>query len=302
MGLDLARIKQRADEGGFSGSRFKPKKAPNQNLIRVFKFTHKVTPEDVKSGLYVKDKLGKTVEEFDRQVKMQFGFREKKAPIIATPQTLAKYDSLKNSSNENNQKASEAIKPSTKYLMNVVDMDEKPRKMRHWAAPATAYNDILAIVMNPEFGEAVLGPDGRDFIITFDKDKPATEMYKVQLRDKAKSSRMDPKLQEKVLDFYTTKGLTEVGLVAKAKTDAGPAQEEEETEEQETEEVTEETGTEESTEEVAEETAEETTEESSEETSEETEEEPSEEESEPEPEEEAPKKAPAKKVVKKGRK
>lgn len=250
MGLDLGRLKQRAEENAFSGSRWKVKKAPVQNFVRVFKFTHKVTEADVKAGFFTKEKLGKTVEEFDRGVTLQYGFAEKKRPILATKETLAKYEKLNNSSNSSNQEQAKAIKPSRKYLLNVVDMTEKPRKMRHWSAPSTAYNDILAVIMNPEFGEAVLGSAGRDFIVTHYPDKAPAEQYKVQLRDKDKSIKMDAALEAKVLDFYSDKGLKEVGLTLKPST--APAAAEEETEEVEEETV------EETPEEVAEETTEET--------------------------------------------
>lgn len=253
MGLDLARLKQRQEENAISGSRLKLKKKPAQNFLRFFKFTHKVTEADVKAGFFTKDKIGKTVDEIDRAVTMQFGFAGKK-PVLATKATLEKYNKLNDSSNAANQEAAKKIKPSKKFLMNAVNMDEKPRKMRHIALASTAYNDVLAVIMNPEFGEKVLGASGRDFIVTHDPEKPPAEQYKVILRDQSKSVKMDPALDKKVLDFYSDAGLKEVGLSVKADANAAPAEEPEETEPAE----------EETTEEVSEETTEEVTEETTE--------------------------------------
>lgn len=300
MGLDLGQLAARQAEMANVGNRFKPKKVPNNSRIRVFIFTHKVTQEDVKNGLFTKDKLGKTVDQLDRGVTMQFGLAEKKRPILATAATLAKHDALSKSGKDADKKAAEAIKPSRKYLLNVIDIDEKPRKMRVWACPSTAYNDILALVMSKNFGEAILGCKGRDLELTFDPSKAAAEMYKVMPLDQSKSVILNADLQNKVNDFWTAAGLKEAGLDLEA-TEEAPS---EETEEPAAEEET----TEEEPAQEEESTEEETTEESAEESTEEETEEQTEEEQEEEPTEEPPAKpskkaAPAKKPApKKGKK
>src|SRR5574341_1531342 len=60
--MDLAKIKQRQALTG--GNRWKLKEGPNN--VRLFFFRHKVTEQDIKDGLYTRDKLGKVEVELDR--------------------------------------------------------------------------------------------------------------------------------------------------------------------------------------------------------------------------------------------
>lgn len=234
MGLDIGRIKQRqAETQAQKGDRWVPKDGVNR--IRVFKFTHKVSKEDVKAGHYAKEKLGKMVEELDRPLTVHFNVSKDNRPVASNETLLKEWRRLSSSPDAKDQAQAKAIQPQTKYAINVVDVMERPVVMRHWLAPRTVYNDVLAKVLDEDFGEDILGSSGREFTITFDKTKKGSDMYSTSVRDKEKCAKLPGSLDEKALDFYSVEGLAALGILQQGtpeepgdKDDEDPKEEEDE--------------------------------------------------------------------------
>ena len=201
MPLDLGKIKKRQKEteaksrGGF----WKPQ--DGKNTVRVFAFNHKVTKEDVKAGLFDKEKLGKTVTELDRPV-LRF-FPEGGRPVHASDSDVAAWRKKMDKAGKSEQAKLRQAGPQQHWMLNIVDTGAEEQKVVEYAANKTVYNAILAVVLDEEDGgEGVLGPEGRDFIITFDPKKEGAAKYSVSLRDEKKSEKLPESLEEQVKDFY----------------------------------------------------------------------------------------------------
>lgn len=212
MGLDLDGIKKRQSEGR-KGKFWRP--GPGRSHIRIFKFTHLVTEADVKAGYFTKDKLGKTIEDFDRPVTLIFGQREDKKPVLATKELLEQYERLSTSKSKSDKAMAEKCKPQRKGLLNIVDTDVRPFRMQLWQAPSGVVGDLFAKVCDEDYGEDILGPEGRDYTIKFDKDAAPAKMYSIDVRDREKSPKLPEELAEKAIDFYGDKLDVVLGLVDK---------------------------------------------------------------------------------------
>lgn len=210
MGLDLDRIKKRHAENR-GGKYWQPAKGV-KNRIRVFTFEHVVTEADVKAGYFAKEKLGKKVTEFDRSVSLVFGTREDKKPVLATKELIDNYERLASSKNKADKAMADKQKPQRKGLLNVVDTESRPYKMMLWKAPAGVVGDMFAKVCDDDFGEAILGAEGRDYVIQFNPDAPPSKMYTIDIRDKEKSPVLPAELAEKAVDFYAGDLATILGL------------------------------------------------------------------------------------------
>lgn len=142
------------------------------NIIRVLPFEHKVTKQDVREKLFPETKLGKTVTKWRR-------------PITTY------YKGDKNS-------------PQERFLMNIVDLTEKgaEKKVEAWLAPKQAAITIGDYVLDVDYGESILGLEGRNFRILYDKDADPQAMYRVSIRDKELSKELDSTLAKQVQDFF----------------------------------------------------------------------------------------------------
>ena len=230
MPLDLGTIKRRHEEttkGGGDGKRWSPSKG--KNIIRVFKFSHKVTTDDVKARLYAKKKKGKSVEEIDRPFTLHFNVSSNGVPVLSTPEIMKKYKRLVDSKHQQDQKAARAIQPQTKYAVNLVDINSSEKAMQYWLMPRTVYNAILGTVLDEDYGEKVLGIKGRDFVIIYDPDQKGSDMYQTRVRDKDKSKKLSASSEKEVLDFYGD-GESVLGF---AEADGGGADDEDEKEKDE---------------------------------------------------------------------
>ena len=96
------------------GSTWSPQ---GENTIRVMMFSHKVTKEDVKTGVFLKEELGKTVKEWSREITRQFGLTPNNAPVFSTPETIQEWKVL----NKKDSERANKIKPQTKFALNIVD-------------------------------------------------------------------------------------------------------------------------------------------------------------------------------------
>jgi len=213
MGLDLGRIKARQNETtkGSSGNRYKPVDG-KPNRVRVFAFTHKVTQADVKAGYYGKDKLGKVVTEIDRPVTIHFNVGANNRPVLSTPALMKRWNDAKSS----DPNLAKSIQPSTKYALNIIDTEDKERTMRNWMCPKSVYNEILGCVLDPDYGEAILGAKGRDFVVIYDNKLEGSDKYSVKVRDKDKCASLNSSLNEKVVDFYSSEGFASLGILVES--------------------------------------------------------------------------------------
>lgn len=209
MALNLDRIREKqAALQRKSGNIWKPTDgAEVKNLIRIFKFTHKVTKEEVAKNLFSKKDLGNTVEEFDRMAIRHFGMRADNRPVLSNKALMQKYNELKSS----DKKASDTMRPTKTYFMNIVDTNDIEGGMKIWGCPSTAFDLIIGTILDPDYGEDVLGCKGRDFVIKLDKTKVPALMYQVSLRKEGKSSVLPSDLQKNVIDLYSPDALAYMG-------------------------------------------------------------------------------------------
>lgn len=207
MALDLNRIKQRQAETSRknSGAFFKPKEG--KNIIRIFKFPHEVTKEDVRMGYFSKDKLGEEVEELDRPVVRHFNVTAKGNPVISNERIMEMYNEMKR---KNKEKAKE-IAPQTAYFLNVLDINDAKNGVVLYAAPSSVYNKILSIVTDPDYGESILGETGRDVVIMYDKNKQGSDKYQVLPRKEGLSEDLPESVLKGVLDLYSEEAFSQMG-------------------------------------------------------------------------------------------
>lgn len=227
MPLDINKIKQRreATARGGGGSFFKCREG--KNFVRVLSFKHKVTKDDVKRGYFNKKKLGKTVEELDRPVTRAFGISKSKRPVL-----LRTEKEVEKARKMLSKKRDQRVTPS--FMLNVVDTKDVDAGVREFACPKTVYHGILGFVLDEEYGgEGLLGVEGRDFIIEFDKSQAAASMYVVRLRAEGKSEELPESLQDDAKDFYDEKVYASLGESFGRATDEGEDEDEEEPEDDE---------------------------------------------------------------------
>jgi hypothetical protein len=220
MALDLSKLKRQQAETTYKeGDYFKAREG--KNILRVFKFSHKVTKEEAKAGDFNTDQVGKTVDELVRPVVRHFNVGGHKRPVLSCEEIMEKYERLKSE----DEKAAEKIRPAKAFFMNVVDMDDMKSGMQPWACPTSVYNKILGFLLEEEYGgeEKLLGCKGRDFIVTYDpKANSPGEMYNVMLREKEVCKPLPDKAQDKVIDFYDPENAALLGEVY-AKKSLSPA-------------------------------------------------------------------------------
>lgn len=210
--MDLAKIKQRQALTG--GDRWKIKDGANN--VRLFFFKHKVTEADIKAGLYTRDKLGKIEVELDRPVVVHFNLVPGiKGPVRSTPALVQKFEQLKAAKGD---AAVGKMAPSSMFAVNLVDMDEKPRKMRQVLINRTVYNGILSLVANKDYaldgvpGGKLIGLKGRDFVITYTKDAAPAARYSVVPRDRELCPVLNADLEKFVKDFMSPAGYAVLGI------------------------------------------------------------------------------------------
>lgn len=203
MAIDIERERRKQAEikkrASFS---WKPEKG--ENIVRVFKFSHKVTKEDVKAGLFPKESLDKKIEDWDREVLQVFRGEGK-----------------------------DKGKESYKYALNMVDMsttDEK--KIDVWLAPRSVREAIAAYLADEDYGEDIFGCEGRDFKIIYDKNEAPNKMYKTTIRDEKHCKELDEDLTEQVKDFYDAEVYAKYNSSAETPTKETPAEDDTEVEEE----------------------------------------------------------------------
>ena len=213
MSLNLGRERDRqAQLQQRSGKFWRPEegvdeKGNGKNLIRVFKFKHKATKEDAAALLYAKDDIGKTFEEWVYPFQVQFGLHAQnpKIPVRATPETIKIYESLNGAADAESKAKAKLIRPQNKFAMNILDLNDPAKGIQVFLAGKTVREDIGKFVTDEEYGEVVLGCKGRDWRISFDKNKDPKEMYSTIIREKDKCRAINSKIEEGVKDLFDPK-------------------------------------------------------------------------------------------------
>lgn len=216
MALDINKIRDKQAETSKSAGNFF-KCSDGKNLIRIFKFSHEVTKDDVARGYFKKEQIGEEVEELDRPITLHYNYSaESKKPIVSNRKIMSEYKTLAKSSDEEDLKRAEEIKPSKKYYLNIVDINDVDGGVKVWGAPKSVYNAILEVLMDPEYGgeDAIFGVKGLDFGVVYNKKANSpSEMYKVIPRAGGKSEKLSKDLEEQVIDLYDPKNLGMFGTV-----------------------------------------------------------------------------------------
>ena len=215
MALNLGKIRDKQLETSKSSGNFF-KCTEGKNLIRIFKFSHEVTKDDVARGYFKKEDIGEEVEELDRPITLHYNYStESKKPVISNRKIMGEYRALAKSTDESELLRANEIKPSKKYFLNVVDVNNIEDGVKVFGAAKGVYNAILEVLMDPEYGgeNAIFGRNGLDFGIVYNSKASPSEMYKVIPRAGGKSEKLNKDLEEQVLDLYDPKNLSMFGQV-----------------------------------------------------------------------------------------
>lgn len=226
MALDMKKLREKQLETSKAGGNYYKPKA-GKNNIRVFKFPHMVTKEDVAMGLFNKDKLGKITEELDRPITLHYGWSaEDKKPVISNGAIMAEYARLKASEEDADQQRAVDIRPSKRYGLNIVDMDAQEAGIKLWAAPKSVYNGILEVLLDTEYGgeQEFVGCKGRDFVVTFNPESDPMNMYRVLPRAESNSEELPSEVAKRVIDLYAPSALALFGKVMSDEVDDDPEQ------------------------------------------------------------------------------
>lgn len=204
--LNQARERERQAKmkSGGNSKTWKPEEG-SKNIIRVLTFKHKVTKEDIALGLYEKKELGETVNEWTYPFQMHYGLNPKnrKAPVRSTPEIMALWQKLKGSKMAEDKEKAERIKPSKKYALNIVDINNPDKGVQIYLAPKTVREAVGDHVISPHYGEEVLGVKGRDWQISFDPNADPKGMYKVIILPEKASRAMNSKVEKLAHDLYS---------------------------------------------------------------------------------------------------
>jgi hypothetical protein len=226
MALNATRMKrtqQRTKAGG--GGVWRPKNP--RHVIRLFSFQHTVCQADFDNKIYTGQdvKIGEVYDEIEREVWRHFVGDEEVVNCIGREcEHCAESKQLLNSDDKQDQKFGKALKARRVFYVNMVDLDAVDAGMKIGAIPSSVYSVMLDYIIDPEYGESTIGPNGRDFII--DKDKNAElpqDMYKVKIRDKDKCIALDPSLAKNVQDLFTMSMLDRGFTSQMKKKDGAPA-------------------------------------------------------------------------------
>jgi hypothetical protein len=225
MALNIQKLQDKQLETSKSSGNFF-RCSNGKNLIRIFKFKHEVTKADVVAGYFKKEDIGDEVEELDRPITLHYNYSmESKKPVVSNHRVMKEYQALSRSSDESELKRAEEIRPSKKYFLNVVDVNDVDGGVKVFGATKGVYNAILEVLMDPEYGgeNKLFGCNGLDFGIVYNKQAASPGgMYKVIPRAGGNSEKLSRDLEEQVVDLFDPENLSMFGQVV---ADEGPTAE-----------------------------------------------------------------------------
>jgi len=165
-----------------------------KNVVRIFTFKHKVQKSDFVKGFYNKDddiKAGKVFDELEREVPRHFT----EEGVINCPKGDCEWckeaNELLNSKSKKDQKAGKQLAASKGFYVNLIDLQSNDREMQIGTLPSMVFSDVLSYVCDPEFGEDILGVNGRDFLIDRDSKQVPAKMYVVKIRDEKRCEKLE---------------------------------------------------------------------------------------------------------------
>jgi len=186
--LNRSRRSTSRGSGGFL------KLGDGKNILRIFSFEHTVRKKDFKKGFYRESdgiKVGDTFDEVDREVSRHFTDDGVINCIGSGCQYCEEADDLMASNKKRDQKAGKQLSASRSFYVNAVDIDNPDGGVQMCGLPQTVYSEVLSYLEDPEFGEDILGVDGRDFIIERDSKQLPQNMYSVKLRDEKRCEKLE---------------------------------------------------------------------------------------------------------------
>jgi hypothetical protein len=174
-----------------------------RNYMRVFPFRHEVTESDI--GKFYKEgeaEVGETYDEVERLVPVHFtddGLVNCVASKCHCP-WCSEADELLNSPDGKDKKMGKQLSARKRYFVNAVMNGND--SMSVVQLPSIVFNAVINYILDPEFGEEILGCNGRDFIIDRDKSEQPSKMYDVRIRDHKRCDKLDESLADGVVDLF----------------------------------------------------------------------------------------------------
>ena len=187
MALNKKRLNRTKEstKGGGGFYRFQE----GRNIVRFFSFSHKVVQLDFDKGIYKQSdgiKVGETYDEIEMEVLKHYI----EEGIVNCPKGDCKWcedaEKLLSSKSKADKKAGKDIKASKSFCVNTVDIQSDSKAMQLGSLPSSVYDTVLSYICDPEYGESVLGSEGRDFIVDRDTNQIPAKMYVTKIRDKDK--------------------------------------------------------------------------------------------------------------------
>lgn len=193
MALNTKRLgRTKKSTKGNSGGFFRLEEG--KNIIRVFTFNHKVTKSDFTKGLYKKNDgidVGQVFDEVEREVPRHFT----EEGVVNCPKGDCEWcvdaKELLDSKQKADKKAGKQLSASKAFYVNLVDIQSEDREMQIGGLPQTVFDVILGYIIDPEFGEDILGEEGRDFIVDRDKSQSPSKVYSVKIRDEKRCEKLE---------------------------------------------------------------------------------------------------------------
>jgi hypothetical protein len=193
--LNRSRGRRVKAEAGFTGGGFwKP--TSGRNVVRVFMFEHVVTEDDFENRLYLPEEaeVGQTSGEWVYEGAVHFGGGDMmNCSGRDCPRCKLRKELMQELGSDD--KRVKDLKPSRRFYMNAVPVNEKSPQMAIWGAPQTVYEAIASIIFDPDYEdvieEEVFGYEGRDFIVEYDPSETPANMYQVKLRDANRCVELD---------------------------------------------------------------------------------------------------------------
>lgn len=208
MGLNTRRLdrtkQESANTGGGGGFL---RLHDGRNILRLFTFNHVVDKTDFTRGIYKKGevKVGDDYDEIERSVPRHFTEDGVVNCFISNCEYCRKAQELLNSDDEDDKKLGKKLKATIAYYVNVVDVENEDAGVQICSFPPSVFNEILTYILDPEYGEDIMGCEGRDFIIDRDSKQTPSKMYKVKLRDEKRCEGLEESLQDGVQDLFQNK-------------------------------------------------------------------------------------------------
>jgi len=210
VAINTKRYKKRQEESsGNNADIFKIMKG--KNYVRIFTMNHKVTERDFETLAFDKDddeapKIGTKTDEISRKHRVHIFKGQAPKNCFADTSKCPYCTEAKEMRDEGDDQGARKVSAQTRDAINVVDMKKPKDGMKRLdASPQTLggiISQVRALLEDEVEESSIFGCQGRDFIITYDKDAPIASKYTVALRDSSKSDALDEDYNDKVVNFY----------------------------------------------------------------------------------------------------